>query len=286
MLQDIFPHHFEIGFEKGEGLSPRPQDLVAAWQGDELLLCRENEEVRLPRVEECCAAGWQSEWLRYLFTLDEQAVYYLDRREQPCPAPESAQPQKASALRGLFPPHIAFAAITSAHLHRWYDANHFCGHCGTAFQLSATERALVCPKCGLIEYPRINPAVIIAVTDGEQLLLSRYADRPYRRWALLAGYCEVGESLEDTVRREVWEEVGLRVENIRYYKSQPWPFSDSLLMGFYCDVVGEKEAHIDEKELAEACWFKRAELPLEDPTKLSLTQEMIATFRDGQEPRA
>ncbi|MBQ3404647.1 MAG: NUDIX domain-containing protein, partial [Oscillospiraceae bacterium] len=109
--------------------------------------------------------------------------------------------------------------------------------------------------------------------------------RPYKRFALIAGYNEIGESLEDTLRREVREEVGLSVANFRYYKSQPWPFTDTLLMGFYCDVEGEREAHPDGQELAEARWFKRAGLPADDRQSVSLTQEMIEVFRRGEEPR-
>lgn len=285
MLQDINPHHFEIGFEKGEGHAPQATDLVVAWNKDEILLCWEGEAIHLPSVGQCLQVGWSAEWLRYLFTLDEQAVYYIDWSDHPCEPPEGSAPRKAGQLRGLSPRHQAFAALVSAHLHRWYDSHHFCGHCGQPFRLSPTERALICPECGLVEYPRINPAVIIAVTDGDKLLLSHYADRPHRRWALLAGYCEAGESLEATVLREVQEEVGLQVTNLRYYKSQPWPFSDSLLMGFYCDAVGEKEPHVDGKELAEACWIQREDLPIDDPSQLSLTQEMIATFKKGMEPK-
>lgn len=286
MLQDISPHHFDIAFEKGDGHSPQAKDLVAAWQGDELLLCGEKGQSALPTVEQCMQAGWDGGKLRYLFSLDEQAVYYLDLADTPFPFPKSCRLEKASSLREISPQHLSFIALVSAHLHRWYNAHHFCGHCGEAFTLSQKERALICPNCGLVEYPRINPAVIIAVTDGDRLLLSRYANRPYRRWALLAGYCEAGESLEETVRREVQEEVGLSVCNLRYYKSQPWPHTDSLLMGFYCDVEGKTEPRIDENELAEAQWFLREELPIEDPKQLSLTQEMIATFREGREPKS
>ncbi|MDO4732425.1 MAG: NAD(+) diphosphatase [Bacillota bacterium] len=286
MLQDIAPHHFDIAFEKGYGRSPKAEDLVAAWQEDALLLCRKDGCCTLPTVEQCEKSHWEITKLRYLFSLDALAVYYLDLSDEPFPFPEGSQLEKASALRELSPQHLSFIALVSAHLHRWYSAHHFCGQCGGAFSLSPKERALVCPHCGLVEYPRINPAVIIAVTDGDRLLLSRYANRPYRRWALLAGYCEAGESLEETVRREVKEEVGLSVCNLRYYKSQPWPHSDSLLMGFYCDVEGKTEAQIDENELAEAQWFHREELPIEDPRQLSLTQEMIVTFREGREPKA
>jgi NAD+ diphosphatase len=126
--------------------------------------------------------------------------------------------------------------------------------------------------------------VIIAVTDGDRLLLSKYAGRSYTRYALLAGYTEIGETLEQTVKREVMEEVGLRVKNIRYYKSQPWGVDGNVLMGFYCDLDGDDTIHIDENELAMAEFYGRRNLPAQDDG-ISLTREMIRVFQEGREPK-
>ena len=126
----------------------------------------------------------------------------------------------------------------------------------------------------------ICPATIIAVTDGNRILLSKYAGRTYKRYALLAGYTEIGETAEETVRREVMEEVGLKVKNIRYYKSQPWGLSGTLLMGFYCELDGSDEIHLDKEELALAEWFEREEIPVE-PMHDTLTNEMIIHFKYG-----
>ena len=180
------------------------------------------------------------------------------------------------------PMAAAFAAITALQLHRWYKSRSFCGSCGAPTEPSRTERAMVCPKCGLIEYPKICPAVIVAVSDGERLLVSRYRDRPFRGWALIAGFVEIGETLEDTVRREVLEETGLRVKNLRYYKSQPWSFSDTLLAGFYCDLDGSDAIRIEEDELSEALWLPRGEIPPRG-NDVSLTAEMMERFRLGQD---
>ena len=141
---------------------------------------------------------------------------------------------------------------------------------------------MVCPACGNTEYPKICPAVIVAVSDGERLLVSRYRDRPFRGWALIAGFVEIGETLEDTVRREVLEETGLRVKNLRYYKSQPWSFSDTLLAGFYCDLDGSDAIRIEEDELSEALWLPRGEIPPRG-NDVSLTAEMMERFRLGQD---
>ena len=99
---------------------------------------------------------------------------------------------------------------------------------------STVERAMVCPACGNTVYPKICPAVIAAVHDGDRLLLTRYRGRAFKKYALIAGFNEIGESIEDTVRREVLEEAGVHVKNLRFYKSQPWVFTDTLLMGFFC----------------------------------------------------
>ena len=140
---------------------------------------------------------------------------------------------------------------------------------------------MVCDHCQIHEYPKICPAVIVAVINGDRILMSKYAYGTYRRYALLAGFAEVGETIEETVKREVFEEVGLHVKNLRYYKSQPWSFSDSLLLGFFAEVDGSGEIHRDEKELAEAGWFTREEIDIDDST-ISLTNEMIRKFRDRE----
>lgn len=147
--------------------------------------------------------------------------------------------------------------------------------------LGEKERMLFCSECGNIEYPKIMPAVIVGIVNENRLLLSQYANREHKRYALIAGFSEIGETIEQTVQREVMEEVGLRVKNIRYYKSQPWSFSDSLLMGFYADLDGSEEITLDHKELAMAQWFDRSEIPVSEITG-SLTNEMILSFKKGQ----
>lgn len=133
-----------------------------------------------------------------------------------------------------------------------------------------------------MEYPKIAPAVIVAVTNGDKLLMSRYANRTSKRYALIAGFTEIGETVEETVAREVMEEVGLRVKNIRYYKSQPWSFSDTLLIGFFAELDGGAAITLDKEELAEAVWVSRADIKVE-PDNLSLTNEMILKFKNADQ---
>ena len=138
--------------------------------------------------------------------------------------------------------------------------------------------------CGRVVYPQICPSVIVGITDGSRILMTKYASSHsnYKKYALVAGYAEIGESLENTVAREVMEEVGLKVKNIRYYKSQPWSFSDALLVGFFCEVDGNAEIKMDTEDPPAAEWFERDALPKErSEASISLTGEMIDAFRDG-----
>ena len=189
---------------------------------------------------------------------------------------------KIFEIRRKKPQHRVFAAETAFHLYGWYRDNAFCGRCGQPTVADGQERMLRCPSCGNMIFPKIAPAVIVAVTRGDEILLTTYANREYKRYALIAGFTEIGETAEETVQREVMEEVGLRVKNIRYYKSQPWGFDSNLLLGFYCEVdetaEGSDEIRMDEKELATAEWVKREDMP-EYPEEISLTHEMMMRFK-------
>ena len=178
------------------------------------------------------------------------------------------------------PRHLAFAVVIGYQLHRWYESRKYCGKCGNPIVKDAKIRSLSCPSCKQTEYPKIAPAVIVGVTDGNPLLLASYPN--YDKLALLAGFVEIGETLEETVRREVMEEVGLCVRNVRYYKSQPWSLSDNLLVGFFCDADASDKITFDTEELAGAEWFERENIPLHDDyVDGSLTYEMMWQFKNG-----
>ena len=143
---------------------------------------------------------------------------------------------------------------------------------------SDAERAMVC-GCGNTAYPAIAPAVIVGVTNGDRICLTKY-NRGYAHWALVAGYTEIGETPEETVAREVREETGLRVKNIRYYRSQPWGIDHDVLMGFFCEADGDEKLKVEHGELAEA-WFASRDELTDLPDSASLTIDMITSFRDG-----
>ena len=143
---------------------------------------------------------------------------------------------------------------------------------------------MICPACGNGEYPVLSPAVIVGVTNGDKLILSKYEGRTHTRYAMIAGFAEIGETIEETVHREVMEEIGVKVKNLRYYKSQPWSFSGTLLFGFFCDVDGDDTLTVDHEELSVAQWFDRDKIIGQD-TDSSLTNEMMMVFAAGKEPK-
>jgi len=274
MVQDIAPHIFRNEFSHRPA---RPDDAALLFSDAGLLMRLEDGAMTLPSVGDFPdAAPYQ-----FLFTEDGRGFYLA---EGPAPAaPDGWVYVPSRTYRDCGPRETLFACAVAETLRRWYGANRFCGRCGAPMDKSETERAMVCPQCGATVYPKICPAVIVAVTDGEKLLLTKYAGRSFRRYALIAGFNEVGEGIEATVRREVMEEVGLRVGDLRFYKSQPWAFTDTLLMGFYVRLEGPGTVRLQEDELALAEWFDRGSLP-DDYSQISLTGEMIETFRVGKDP--
>ena len=286
MLQDLSFGTLENEFHNRQ---PGPTDVIICIRDGQILLNRHADDVlELP----CCAAvtewssGWQA-WehrkLQYIFRQQETDYYLWMGVSGDCPDPQFAY-EPVRTMRQLTSRDICFAVMTAWHLYNWYASNRYCGRCGKPTVHDGKERMLRCEACGNMIFPRISPAVIIAVTDGDRLLLSKYAGRSYTRYALLAGYTEIGETLEQTVAREVQEEVGLRVKNIRYYKSQPWGVDGNVLMGFYCDLDGDDTICLDETELAMADWYPRNDLPARDDG-ISLTREMIRIFSEGKEPK-
>lgn len=279
MIQDISPHiyHFEQGSKQ-----PAADDIILCYDGESVFVRQHEGQISFPLY---CDFKVDID-LIYLFNIDEARFFLYKDADRELLAEFSTLTLAARSKIHMAEPHwLGFAAVTGLHLNRWYQNRSFCGKCGSKMLLHGSERSLICTECGLTEYPKISPAVIVAITDGDRLLLSRYANRPYRRFALIAGFTEVGEPIEETVAREVMEEVGLKVTNLRFYKSQPWGLTDSLLLGFFCDLVGDDKITLSTDELAEACWFERDNLPLNETTHISLTQEMIELFRAGQEPK-
>lgn len=287
MIQDIAPWKLRIEFEPRQ---PEAGDFVFDFGPDGLLLSK-GEALSFPTL-----AQWQNarpegdaSRLIYAFRMEHELepervmrfFLVLRRTDDAFPAPEGWERLPARALWGYGWGWPAFAGITAFHLHGWYVNRRFCGHCATALEPGKKERSLVCPQCGAVEYPSIPPSVLVAVRDGERLLLTRYNRPGTPRYVLVAGYVEAGETAEQTAAREVMEETGVRIKNLRYFGSQPWGLSGTLSLAFTAELDGSDEIHFDEEELSEACWLTRGEIP-PVPNEESITMKMIASFRRGE----
>lgn len=281
MIQDIYPHRYHNEYRP---CAPRPDSILLFYDEECVLAAMPDEKLQFPQFRHLGAnAAAVAENAVYLFSIDDLAYFLtLDRPKLNPQAAEHFSMHPVSIFRTAKPLAQAFAGITGSQLKNWYDTSRYCGRCGSELKQDKKERMLRCPVCGHTVYPKISPAVIVGVKDGDRLVLTKYSGRAYKRYALIAGFNEIGESIEDTVRREVMEEVGLKVKNIRYYKSQPWSFSETLLMGFYCDLDGSAEIQLDTEELSEGVWMKREEIP-KPVSDISLTSEMIERFRRGLE---
>ncbi len=276
MIQDIAPRRLRNEYRPEKACCPK--DTVICVQGGSLLVNESIPEICFPLRGELPA----DVSCRYLFSIDERDFYLAEGvAEMPGYHYLSLRDVRYK-LKG--PRFLMYAAYTAFHLAVWYRDNKFCGRCGGSTVHSEKERALKCSDCGHVIYPRLMPAVIVGVINGDSILMTKYANRPMSFYALIAGFTEIGETLEECVAREVMEEAGLKVKNLRYYKSQPWGSVQDLLMGFYCDVDGDTEIHLERDELKEGRWVPRAEIEGQ-ADDLSLTNEMMLVFKEGREPR-
>ena len=280
MIQEIYPKVFYPEFRNKKATNKK--SFVLHFEYNKVMLIKDalTGEIRLPRFEDL-EEDYENIYEKsyYVNAVDDEEFYLVDDIQ--VPEFGGFYMEGMQVLREFSPQYQAFATISASQVYRWMKSRNYCGYCGTVTEKSNTERALICPKCKNIEYPKISPAIIVAIRDGNRLLLTKNAKGTYKFYALVAGFVEVGESLEDAVRREVMEEVGLKVKNIQSYKSQPWSFSDSLMLAFIADLDGDDKITIQEEELSEARWFEREDVPVL-PYHISVGHELIQKFRDGE----
>ena len=272
MIQDIAPDWLDNAFVN---CAPEEDEPVLVFDESGRLYARTEEGT----IRFTCRGQAEARETVYLFSLSGQRFFLM--LEGSCGEIPGYGYLTVRELRDRSRGKELFAAFTAYHLWRWYADNRRCGRCGEKTAPDARERALRCTKCGHVIYPRINPAVIVGVTRGDEILITRYRTG-YAHNALVAGFAEIGETLEQTVAREVMEETGIKVKNIRYYKSQPWGMAQDMLAGFYCEADGDGEIRMDENELKYAEWVRREDVVLQ-PNDLSLTNEMMKKFRDNEE---
>ncbi|MCR5581036.1 MAG: NAD(+) diphosphatase [Pseudobutyrivibrio sp.] len=277
MIQDISPR--KLKNEYRPDATPNTDSLIVIHMDGKLLLKIDEESNYIAYPTYSMLPGIDT---TYLFSIDDEEFFYFNGDVNSLHIPADYEFCDMKHLRNFYlaPKRYVYAAFTALQLAEWYEGNKYCGRCGSTNTHSLKERALVCPNCNRVLYPRINPAVIVGVTNGDRLLLTKYRVG-FRHNALVAGFTEIGETVEQTVEREVMEEAGLKVKNIRYYKSQPWGIASDILMGFFCDVDGDDTITMDESELKYAQWVSREDIELQ-PLDYSLTNEMMKLFKENK----
>ncbi|MBN1143297.1 MAG: NAD(+) diphosphatase [Bacteroidales bacterium] len=274
MIQDINPHVFKNSFIQADSCD---EDFVFQFRGGDLLLKQQGEEYTIPFRKE---AVQKCEQGIFLFSLDNTNCFLV--QDFVVPDDSGYVYRGVNLFRVLQPREVAWASIVAHQLLNWYELNRFCGKCGAGMKLKQDERALYCETCGNTIYPKISPAIIVAVVCKNKILLAKGINFRGGFYSLVAGYADVGESLEAAVVREVKEETGLDVWNIRYYKSSPWPVSGTLMIGFVAEADDRQPIVIDPKEISDAGWFSRDNLPTYPPADISIAGEMIELFRMGK----
>lgn len=280
MIQEIAPHVLDnhMRFEPA-----RPDDaLIVLREGEgrwimEAMLAEQEGQATLPT----CGLLADGVPVVYAFEVDGRRHFLAlpgHGIEKPFEGFRFAQ---VSYLRRLSPKATSFAVLTAIHLFKWYSDNRFCGRCTSPLELSDKERALYCPACGATVHPVLMPVVIVAVVHKDKLLMTRYAGPRGTHRALVAGFVEVGETPEQAAAREVMEECGLRVRNIRYAGSQPWGIAEELLLGYTAELDGDEGITLDRAELADAEWVAPGDV-YEECDDFSLTNDLMTRFKEGR----
>lgn len=282
MLQEIYPKTY---YPEYKNQKPATHDYLCAFMDNKILLKRNSKtkELEIPKfidIENISSEIYDA--ATYVCAIDDKKYYVLDAKSLlDSSSLKDFTLEKVYDFRAFEPRHHAFAGVTASQIYRWMKSRKYCGVCGSKTVKSEIERAMICPKCRHIEYPKIAPAIIVAVTDNDRLLLTKNLRSVYKSYALVAGFVEIGETLEDAVRREVMEEVGLKIKNIKPYKSQPWALSDTLMLAFTAELDGDDTITLQTEELSEAGWFHRSKVPILEG-HISVGQELIENFKNGK----
>ena len=265
-----------VDFQPGIEPADTAQDSIwFVFQGNAFLIHMEGEEVSVPRTRDITPLVGSLLSREHLGTINGAPCVCAEAA--PGPAPEGF---RYSGIRALFPVLSEDYFRISGRAFQivdWVRTHRFCGVCGAQTQAKQGERARVCPSCGQVAYPRISPAVIVAVVRDGRLLLAHSARFTKGFFSVLAGFVEAGETLEECIHREVREEAGIEVKNLRYFASQPWPFPDSLMIAFTAKHASG-EIVTDGVEIGEAGWYPASALPQNLPGTHSVARRLIDWF--------
>ncbi len=248
--------------------------LTFTFRGNELLV-REHD-LALPDAPALALHGVREDAL-YPIGLWQQHYCRATWVDAQAPAAQGWIFKNLRALIGAFDDEFLSLAGRAYQIAEWARTHRFCGACATPMQLAAGERAFKCPACHMIAYPRISPAMMVLIKKGDEVLLARHVHSPTKRFTPLAGFLEAGESIEEAIHREVMEEVGLRVTNLRYFASQSWPFPHSLMIAWTADYLSG-EIKVDANEIAEARWFGPQDAFEQPYSEVSISGKLVNTF--------
>ncbi len=262
---------------------PKEQSQPAWWfafRGKQLLISNEGDCATIPYSTNVKELGLTPVRQQYLGTLAGADCYSAELDPDDVP-PSGMTFAGLRQLCGNLEEDLFSLAGLAFQIVEWDHTHQYCGYCATPTLQLSGKRAKRCPKCSLVSYPRLSPAVIVLVERGSEILLARAHHFPDHLYSILAGFVEPGESLEDTIVREIYEEASIKVKDIRYFGSQPWPYPNSLMIGFIA-TYASGEIQIDGTELADAGWFTKEDLPL-IPPKLSIARKLIDWFVTREE---
>jgi NAD+ diphosphatase len=245
------------------------------FRGDELLL--HAETLALPDAGAIAGLSLQENRIHPM-GLHEERYYCAAWVDKHVEAPAGHQFSKLRPLFEAVPGDFLGLAGRAFQIVEWARTHRFCGNCGTPTVFAEGERCVKCPECGTIAYPRISPAMMVLIKKGEHILLAKHVASPTSRYVPLAGFLEAGESIEEAVHREVFEEVGLKITNLQYFGSQSWPFPHSLMIAFTADYASG-EITIDKNEIADAQWFGPGNPIPEYPIGVSVSGALVDAHR-------
>jgi len=258
-----------------------PEPLNFVFCGDELLV--REDDLSLPHPMAVLMMGVKKSQCHPVGTLDGRycQAAWVPRGTPPADGHRYA---KLRTLFGTMDEQLLSVAGRSWQIAEWARTHQFCGACATPTEHLQGERCVKCPSCGMVAYPRISPAMMVLIRRGPSILLARHHNSPARFYTALAGFVEAGESIEEAVHREIFEEVGLRVRDLKYFGSQPWPFPHSLMIAFTAEYESG-EISLDENEIAEATWFGPGdELPRVPPVGFSIAGQLISAHLPKMAP--
>ena len=272
MINNILPHKYDNSFKD---ITPTNDDYVLCFNKGNVLIRRTYGHLEIPTFREIVKS-------RYLFSIDSKRFFYVNY-EDVFLLDDSYEFVDLKVIRTLDETKestdfiMPYAIVCGKHYDFFIQHAKYCGVCGQKMVPSKIEMANICPNCNNTKYPDIMPAVAVAIINDDRILLTKYRGRKQPHYALVAGYVEVGETLEECVKREALEETGLHLYDIKYYMSQPWGFSNTIMVGFTAKSYDSK-IKLEDNELGFADWFKREDVEvIENP--VSMSHQIIQDFR-------